>query len=402
MTEPTPTPIALPLPPETSTAADRAPTPDTSTDAGHMAAALELARGAIGLSDPNPRVGCVIVDRQGRVIGSGHTQRAGGSHAEVMALRDVQSRGADATGATVYVTLEPCAHHGRTPPCCDALIAARVGQVVAAVHDPNPLVAGQGLARLAGAGMATRCGLLADEARELNIGFFSRMLRARPWVRIKAAASLDGRTALDNGVSQWITSAAARSDGHTWRRRAGAVLTGMGTLRGDDPRLDVRLVPTELQPLRVLVDSTLQVPADARMLQPPGSTLIYTTPGRALARPDLGSDSVEIATLPAGPHGHVDLGQLLADLARRGINELHVEAGAGLNGALHAAGWVDEWLIYLAPCLLGSGRGIAALAPLETLDAATRLEWTELCQVGPDLRLRARPVGRLGSWLAAP
>jgi diaminohydroxyphosphoribosylaminopyrimidine deaminase/5-amino-6-(5-phosphoribosylamino)uracil reductase len=390
---------STPLPPVPSAAADPAANPEAIADAGHMAAALALASQAIGLSEPNPRVGCVIVDRQGRVIGSGHTQRAGGPHAEVMALRDVQARGGDLAGATVYVTLEPCAHHGRTPPCCEALIEARVGRVVAAVQDPNPLVAGQGLAHLAAAGISTRCGLMADEAGELNIGFFSRMLRARPWVRVKAAASLDGRTALDNGVSQWITSPEARCDGHAWRRRAGAVLTGMGTLRGDDPRLDVRLVPTDLQPLRVLVDSVLQVPASARLLQPPGETLIYTTPGRAPSRPELRSDPVEIAELPAGPHGHVDLGQVLADLAQRGINELHVEAGAGLNGALHDAGWVDEWLIYLAPCLLGSGRGIAALTPLETLDKAARLEWIEARQVGPDLRLRARPIGRLGSWL---
>lgn len=364
-----------------------------------MAAALELAAQAIGVSDPNPRVGCVIVDTQGQVIGRGHTQRAGGPHAEVMALRDAQERGGTLAGATVYVTLEPCAHHGRTPPCCDALIAAGVGRVVAALRDPNPLVAGQGLARIAAAGIATSCGVQAEAARELNIGFFSRMLRGRPWVRVKAAASLDGRTALDNGASQWITGPQARADGHAWRRRAGAVLTGMGTLTGDDPRLDVRLVPTDLQPLRVLLDSGLNVAPGARLLQPPGRALIYTCCDDATRRSTIEQGGNEVALLPAGRDGHVDLAAVLADLGRRGINELHVEAGAVLNGALHDASLVDEWLIYLAPCLLGSGRAIADLRPISRLDDATRLHYTGVAQVGGDVRLLARPVDRLATWL---
>ncbi len=364
-----------------------------------MAAALDLAAQAIGVSDPNPRVGCVIVDAQGRVIGRGHTQRAGGPHAEVMALRDAQAGGGVLGGATVYVTLEPCAHHGRTPPCCDALIAAGVGRVVAALRDPNPLVAGQGLARIAAAGITTRCGLHAEAARELNIGFFSRMVRGRPWVRVKAAASLDGRTALDNGASQWITGPEARADGHAWRRRAGAVLTGMGTLTGDDPRLDVRLVPTDQQPLRVLLDSKLNVPPGARLLQPPGRALIYTCCDDAARRSDIEQGGHEVALMPPGPEGRVDLAAVLADLGRRGINELHVEAGAVLNGALHDAGLVDEWLIYLAPCLLGSGRAIAGLTPLTRLDDAIRLQFTAITQIGADVRLLARPVAGLDMWL---
>src|SRR4051812_46752903 len=220
-----------------------------------MRSALALAAEAIGLSDPNPRVGCVIVGADGRVIGQGHTQEAGGAHAEVMALRDAAARGETCAGATAYVTLEPCSHHGRTPPCCDALIAAGLGRVVYALDDPNPLVAGQGATRLRAAGITVESGPLADEARELNIGFFSRMQRARPWVRLKAAASLDGRTALNNGASQWITGPSARADGHAWRKRAGALLTGVGTVLDDNPRLDVRLVETARQPLRVIVDS---------------------------------------------------------------------------------------------------------------------------------------------------
>jgi diaminohydroxyphosphoribosylaminopyrimidine deaminase/5-amino-6-(5-phosphoribosylamino)uracil reductase len=383
----------------TDPSAPSSPQPVHAVDDQHMAAALELAAQAIGVSDPNPRVGCVIVDATGLVIGQGHTQRAGGPHAEVMALRDAAARGNQLAGATVYATLEPCAHHGRTPPCCDALIAAGVGRVVAALADPNPLVVGQGLARIAAAGIATTCGVRAQAARELNIGFFSRMLRGRPWVRVKAAASLDGRTALDNGASQWITGTEARTDGHAWRRRAGAVLTGMGTLTSDDPRLDVRFVPTDLQPLRVLLDSGLNVSPAARLLQPPGRTLIYTCNPDPQRRSSVEQAGVEVVLLPARPNSRVDLAAVLDDLGRRGINELHVEAGAVLNGALHDAGLVDEWLFYLAPCLLGSSRAIASLAPLTRLDEATRLNFTDITRIGADLRLLARPAGRLATWL---
>ncbi len=234
-----------------------------------MQQALALARGAIGLSDPNPRVGCVIVAADGRqVLGSGHTQAAGDAHAEIMALRDAAARGHSVAGATAYVTLEPCSHQGRTAPCCDALAAAGIGRVVAALPDPNPLVAGRGFERLRAAGVEVAVGPGAAASRELNIGFFGRMLRGTPWVRMKIAASLDGKTALDNGASQWITSEAARNDGHVWRARAGAVLTGIGTLRDDNPRLDVRAVPTSRQPDAVVVDSRLETPPDARIFIP--------------------------------------------------------------------------------------------------------------------------------------
>jgi len=354
-----------------------------------MRHAIALAEQAIGLSDPNPRVGCVIVASDGRVIGAGHTQAAGQAHAEVMALRDATARSADVRGATAYVTLEPCAHHGRTPPCCDALIAAGLGRVVAAIGDPNPLVAGQGMARIQAAGITTETGLLADEARELNIGFFSRMQRGRPFVRLKIAASLDGRTALLNGASQWITAAAARADGHVWRKRSGAVLTGIGTVRDDDPRLDVRLVETAHQPLRVVVDSRLEIPAGARLLAPPGQVLLYSAVP-ADSRPDLLHAGAEISALP-GPGGKVDLDAVLADLGRRGINELHVEAGHKLNGSFLREGLVDELLVYLAPKLLGQGREMAAFGPLETLQDALLWRWIDSQVVGEDLRLRLRP-----------
>ena len=354
-------------------------------DLSAMRHALALAHEAIGLTDPNPRVGCVIVNRQNQVIGSGHTQPAGQAHAEVMALRDAANRGADVRGATVYVTLEPCAHHGRTPPCCDALIAAGVGRVVAALEDPNPQVRGQGMARIAAAGIKTQSGLLADEARELNIGFLTRMQTGRPYVRLKIAASLDGRTALNDGQSQWITAEAARRDGHAFRKRAGAVLTGIGTVREDDPRLDVRLVETPRQPLRVLIDSRLEIKADAKLLAAPGEVLIYCAIDPA-ARSDL---KAEIVTF-AGPGGKVDLPAVLEDLGRRGINELHVEAGHKLNGSMLRESLVDELLVYLAPKLIGEGREMAAFGPLASLDEALLWRWIDCTPVGVDLRLRAR------------
>ncbi|QPF73844.1 bifunctional diaminohydroxyphosphoribosylaminopyrimidine deaminase/5-amino-6-(5-phosphoribosylamino)uracil reductase RibD [Roseateles sp. DAIF2] len=356
-----------------------------------MRQALALATQAIGLSDPNPRVGCVILAADGRLLGAGHTQPAGQAHAEVMALRDAQARGHEVRGATAYVTLEPCSHHGRTPPCCDALVAAGLARVVAAVGDPNPLVAGQGMARLRAAGIAAELGLLAEEARELNIGFFSRMQRGRPFVRLKAAASLDGRTALPDGQSQWITGEAARRDGHVFRKRANAILTGIGTVRDDDPRLDVRFVETALQPLRVIVDSRLETSPAARILQPPGRALIYAAVEDAARARALADTGAEIAFKP-GPGGKVDLAALLADLGARGVNELHVEAGHKLNGSLLRAGLVDEFLIYLAPKLLGQGREIAAFGPLASLGEALELNWRSVDPVGADLRLIARPV----------
>lgn len=331
--------------------------------------ALALAGQAIGLSDPNPRVGCVILSAEGQVLGSGHTQPAGQAHAEVMALRDAAAQGHDVRGATAVVTLEPCSHHGRTPPCCDALIAAGIARVVAAIEDPNPQVAGQGLARLRAAGIAVELAdpAAADVARELNIGFFSRMQRGRPFVRLKSAISLDGRTALPDGRSQWITGEAARADGHAWRRRAGAVLTGIGTVLADDPRMDVRLVPTARQPLRIVLDPRGRMPATARILQPPGEVRIIG-PGRA------------------------DLSALMAELGSQGINELHVEAGPTLSGAFLDAGLVDELLVYQAPLLIGEGRPLATLTPLGGLDQARRWRVVEATPVGQDLRLRLRPA----------
>ena len=356
-----------------------------------MHEALALAQNAIGLSEPNPRVGCVITAPGGRVLGRGHTQQAGGPHAEVMALRDLQSRGESARGATAWVTLEPCAHHGRTPPCSDALIDAGIARVVMALEDPNPLVAGQGAARLRAAGIEVQAGLLADEARELNIGFFSRMQRGRPWVRLKAAISLDGRTALENGASQWITGAAARTDGHAWRKRAGAVLTGVGTVHDDDPRLDVRLVDTAFQPLRVVIDSQLATPASARIFGAPGRVLVYAAQSDAARSAALEARGAEVALAP-GASGKVDLARVLADLAARGINELHVEAGHKLNGSFVRESLVDEYLIYLAPKLLGAGRELAAFGPLQALSDGVALRFVSVTPVGDDLRIVARPA----------
>jgi len=351
-----------------------------------MTRALELARLGIYSTPPNPAVGCVLV-RDGRVIGEGHHRRTGGPHAEVHAI---EAAGEAARGATAYVNLEPCSHFGRTPPCCNALIDAGLVRVEMAVQDPNPLVAGQGAARLRAAGIEVVEGELADAARELNIGFFSRMQRGRPWVRLKAAVSLDGRSALNNGVSQWITGAAARADGHLFRKRAGAVLTGVGTVLDDDPRLDVRLVETVLQPLRVIVDSKLETPPNARILDTPGSVLIYAAAPDSARRAALEARAAQIALMP-GPNGKVDLPAMLADLAARGINELHVEAGHKLNGSFVREALVDEFLIYMAPKLLGTGRELAAFGPLERLQDGPALRFVSVTPVGHDLRLIARP-----------
>ena len=363
-----------------------------------MQLALDLAQQAIGLSEPNPRVGCVITTAEGRVIGQGHTQQAGSAHAEVMALRDAQARSESVVGAVVHVTLEPCAHFGRTPPCCDALIAAQVGEVIYALQDPNPLTAGQGAQRLQAAGITVsllEAGPLATQAHELNIGFFSRMQRQRPWVRMKVAISLDGRTALNNGVSQWITGEAARADGHAWRKRAGACLTGVGTVLEDNPRLDVRWVATAHQPLRVVVDSRLETPLTSRILDAPGNTLIYAAQDDADRRSALQARGAEIAITPPSKTGKVDLHAMLADLAKRGVNELHVEAGHKLNGSFVHEGLVDEFLVYVAPMLMGSGRELAALGPLESLSDALRLRWHSVSQIGDDLRLLLRVAAQL-------
>jgi diaminohydroxyphosphoribosylaminopyrimidine deaminase / 5-amino-6-(5-phosphoribosylamino)uracil reductase len=363
----------------------------SASDSARMREALALAQQAVGLSDPNPRVGCVIIAADGRVIGRGHTQQAGAAHAEVMALQDAAAIGGAVRAGTAYVSLEPCSHHGRTPPCCDALIAAGPARVVIAAVDPNPLVAGEGIARLRAAGLAVDVGLHADAAREMNIGFFSRMERGRPWLRLKAAVSLDGRSALDNGASQWITGEAARTDGHAWRKRAGAVLTGVGTVVDDDPRLDVRKVETARQPLRVVVDSRLDMPPGARILDAPGAVLVYAADPAAGRIAALQARGAEVALLPEA-NGKVDLRAMLEDLGGRGINELHVEAGSRLNGSLVREGLVDEWLVYMAPTLLGSGRTLAAFGPLQTLADAVALRFHAVDRVGDDLRLLLRPA----------
>ena len=365
-----------------------------------MQRALDLARQALWLTSPNPRVGCVITSPDGSVLGEGHTQRAGGPHAEVMALRDAAEHGHDVRGATAWVTLEPCAHQGRTGPCCDALAAAGITRVVAAMTDPNPRVAGQGLARLQAAGTQVQVlpadDALAIEARELNIGFFSRMERGLPWVRMKIAASMDGQTALANGQSQWITGPQARQDGHGWRARACAVLTGIGTVLEDDPRLNVRGLDVPRQPHLVVVDSRLDLPLNAQLLDTLGSgdqarqIWVYTaTTEQQDKRAALTARGVQVIDC-AGPGGKVDLAALLRDLARREINELHVEAGFKLNGSFMREGLVDEWLIYMAPQWLGPGQGMANLPALSNLGDALRLRYHAVDRVGQDLRLLLR------------
>jgi diaminohydroxyphosphoribosylaminopyrimidine deaminase / 5-amino-6-(5-phosphoribosylamino)uracil reductase len=359
----------------------------STSDQEHMGQALALAERGLFTTTPNPRVGCVIV-RDGVVVGAGWHARAGEAHAEVIALREAGPR---AAGSTAYVTLEPCSHHGRTPPCTDALVAAKVARVIAASEDPNPLVAGQGVSRLLAAGIDVRVGLMSEATRELNIGFWSRMTRGRPWVRMKIAASLDGKTALANGRSPWITGPDARRDGHAWRARACAVLTGIGTVRDDDPQLTVRDVPTTRQPLRIVVDSRLEVPLSARVLVG-GNVLIAGAIEDRDRIAALTGRGAEVVIVP-NASGKVELGALLTELARRGLNEIHVEAGFKLNGSLVTAGVVDELVVYLAPSLIGeSGRGMFNLPELTDLAGRLQLEVRDVRQVGADLRVVARFV----------
>ncbi|MGA0569301.1 bifunctional diaminohydroxyphosphoribosylaminopyrimidine deaminase/5-amino-6-(5-phosphoribosylamino)uracil reductase RibD [Variovorax sp. VNK109] len=374
--------------------------------------ALALARQAIPLSSPNPRVGCVLADAGGQVIGRGFTQQPGGAHAEVMALRDAAARGLPTQGATAWVTLEPCSHHGRTPPCADALVAAGLAQVNVAMVDPNPQVSGRGLALLREAGLAVE--LLSPDhpvavaAHDLNAGFISRMTRGQPWLRLKTAASLDGRTALNNGTSQWITGEAARADGHVWRARASGILTGVGTVLRDDPSLTVRSTSggtsgeTEIrQPDLVILDSHFKTPPGARIFRTARRVFVY---GREDAMASEGADArcrslqsagatvIPLACSETWKNAGVDLHALVRDLARLEMNEVHVEAGATLNGALLREALIDEFLVYLAPVLLGEGAAIAGLGPLETLAQASRLRFTDIQPVGNDLRLRLRPA----------
>ncbi|MCM8625329.1 bifunctional diaminohydroxyphosphoribosylaminopyrimidine deaminase/5-amino-6-(5-phosphoribosylamino)uracil reductase RibD [Accumulibacter sp.] len=362
----------------------------SAVDHRFMAHALHLAERGLYSTRPNPRVGCVIVN-DGEIVGEGWHQRAGAEHAEINALRAAGQR---SRHATAYVTLEPCSHHGRTPPCAEALLGAGITRVVAAMEDPNPLVAGSGLAMLSEAGVTAECGLLGVEAEELNVGFVARMTRARPWLRVKLAASLDGKTALDDGTSQWLTGPAARRDAHRWRARACAILTGIGTVRDDDPQLNVRgleeeLVGGLLQPLKVVVDSRLATPIDARLFGD-GQVLIASAIDDPERRAALARRGAEVIVLP-GPDGRVHLPSLLGELARRAVNEVHVEAGLRLSGALLEAGLVDELLLYLAPCLLGdAARGMFDLPPLDSLANRRALAIRDLRLLGPDLRLLAR------------
>jgi diaminohydroxyphosphoribosylaminopyrimidine deaminase/5-amino-6-(5-phosphoribosylamino)uracil reductase len=363
----------------------------SADDHRFMQLALDLAKRGLYTTTPNPRVGAVLV-RDGEVIGSGFTQPPGFAHAEVAAIEDAKKNGHDPRGSSAYVTLEPCSHFGKTPPCALALIDAGVSRVIAAMEDPNPLVSGQGFDALRNAGIEVRCGLLEAEARMLNLGFVSRMLRKRPWVRVKAAASLDGRTALANGVSRWITSEDARRDGHAWRARACAVLTGIGTVRADDPMLDVRLVETTRQPPRLVLDARLDIGLETKLVQTAktGSQVtVFTTQNDPVKVAELGARGCEVVQI-AAIDGKIDLSALLLELGSRQINELHVEAGARLNGALLAAGLVDELLIYMAPCLIGPGEPIAVLAQIERLADRQSLEFTDVEQIGHDIRVVAR------------
>jgi diaminohydroxyphosphoribosylaminopyrimidine deaminase/5-amino-6-(5-phosphoribosylamino)uracil reductase len=357
----------------------------------YMHRALALAERGLYTTSPNPRVGCVIVDDAGDIIGEGWTQPAGQNHAEIQALLDAEARGNSVVGATVYVTLEPCSHFGRTPPCCDALVKAGIGHVVAAMQDPNPLVSGEGFERLKTSGIAVTSGLLEAQASALNEGFISRIVRGRPFVRLKIAASLDGKTALANGISKWITSEAARADAHHWRARASAVLTGIGTVIADDPMMNVRAVETPRQPLRIVLDSRLRIPTSAKILQG-GNTLIVTTNDNTERHAELNATGAEILHVPASA-GRVDIAALLPLLAQRGVNELLVEAGAELNAAFMQSGYVDEYLLYLAPTFLGDpARGLAMLPAFANLAERIALRFHSFEQVGEDLRILARPV----------
>lgn len=357
-----------------------------------MQLALDWAARGMTTTMPNPRVGCVLV-KDGQVIGAGHTQPPGQAHAEVQALLDAQLRGHDVRGATAYVTLEPCSHFGRTPPCADALISAGIARVVAAITDPNPQVAGQGLEKLRAAGIQVDSPLLEEAAHEINVGFFTRMITGRPWVRVKVAASLDGKTALHNNQSQWITGEAARADGHHWRARACAILTGIGTLLEDDPQLTVRALSVSRQPLRIIVDSRLQTPTAARALHNPdsGGVLIVHAQHKPEHETRLRAAGAELLYLP-NSQGKVDLPQLMHVLGKRQINELHVEAGSKLNASLITEGCVDELLVYLAPSLIGDARGMVELPALEALHERQQLRFHQVTQIGPDLRILARFV----------
>ena len=365
----------------------------SAVDHQFMSEALAEAQKALYLSNPNPRVGCVIV-KEGKVIGKGFTQKVGSAHAEVQALANAKSLGNDPAGSTIYVTLEPCSHTGRTPPCVDALIAAKPETVFVAMSDPNPLVAGKGLERLKASGIKVHSGLMEAEARALNPGFISRMTRGLPWVRMKIAASLDGKTALPDGRSQWITGPLARADGHHWRAQACAIVTGVGTVKEDDPTLNVRDVQTERQPCRIIVDSKLETPPAAKILNNIEQSVVIIVCAsldgsemqqKAQAFTDRGIEVIAMAN----PSGKVDLPKLFSYLAKeREMNEIHIESGFKLNGSLLRENCVDELLLYYAPFLMGDGIGMANVSPLNSLNDQEQWKVIDHSLFGPDLRLR--------------
>ncbi|WP_417252116.1 bifunctional diaminohydroxyphosphoribosylaminopyrimidine deaminase/5-amino-6-(5-phosphoribosylamino)uracil reductase RibD [Castellaniella sp.] len=357
-----------------------------------MRRALTVAEQALFVSHPNPRVGCVLV-RDGHWLVEGSTQQAGGRHAEAQALWLAQQQNIDVRGATAYVTLEPCSHQGRTPPCADALVAAGISRVVVGMQDPNPQVAGQGIAHLQAAGVTVQTGLLAEEVLAQNPGFCARMTRGTPWVWLKSAASFDGRTALADGRSQWITGDVARADGHCWRARAGMVLTGIGTVLADNPLLDVRAVSTPRQPVRAVLDTQFIISEQARLFN--GDPVwVFTARADAGKAARLASRNVRVIVLPTAPNGGLDLAALFRWAGNNEINEVHVEAGARLQGALVAGGHVDEWVAYMAPSVVGDGQSLAALPePLTSLDHAYRFQFLDAQPMGADLRLRLRHPG---------
>ncbi len=365
----------------------------STEDQRHMQRALKLANEALYLTSPNPRVGCVLVNPNGRVIGEGYTQKAGQAHAEVVALTQATQNGFDPKGATAFVTLEPCSHSGRTPPCTNALIKAGIERVVASFADPNPLVSGSGLDQLRQAGVQVELGLGEEESRELNAGFIKRMTTGLPWVRLKIASSVDGATALHNGQSQWITGERAREHGHTWRARSCAILSGVGTILSDDPSLNVRLTPTPRQPKLVIIDRALDTPPSAAIFKEQREVLIYCANAAVGREQILTQQGARVVVMPDAQNpNYVDLKAMLLDLGKNEINELHVEAGQGLNASFIQQGLVDEFLIYLAPLIVGSAKGWAKLPELEDLKEAKRLNFLESYSIDQDIFIRARPA----------
>ncbi len=356
-------------------------------DTQFMAKALVLAAQGRFTTDPNPRVGCVLV-REHQILAEGWHERAGQAHAEVNALQKVEN----VRGATAYVTLEPCSHTGRTGPCCEALIAAGVQRVVVAMRDPNPLVSGQGIERLRQAGIEVVCGILQEDAMALNRGFVNRMLVGKPWVRSKLAMSLDGRTAMASGESRWITSAESRADVQILRAESSAILTGIATVLADDPSLNVRLEQEVTDPVRVVLDSQLRMPLTAKMLTLPGETWVMTANDDRQKIQALQDEGVNVFVLPASDHNRVDLSAVFACLAQQQINNVLVEAGATLNGALLEQRWVDEWIIYLAPCVLGdSARGLFQLPGMNAMADRKHLKIRQVRQIGVDLKIQLQP-----------